>query len=449
METAVQPIKSKRFDDTFPRKVVLGLGILAIIIGFIYTPDFSTLLEGLKNLGIAHMRTDSEPLVIAGNFGSVWLNAGLIMVLMWLTHKVFDSRFKGVDYAIFLMMFGLTFYGVTLFNVWAPLIGSLVANSMRPGDMKDKIGISWFGPGVGSLVSNLAFFVPQLDPASMKAILISQLVGFMMGFLIPHFIDVAKEIHKGRTIYNVGFAAALTGFAVYTLLKALGLTFLPVDDQVYLEASSNIHLFLVLIIVPLYLFVMGAIYNGGIAYYFKNVFWITTDGGDYSQLFGPGAALMNQAVVLTFGLIIATFVLPDSTMSGAVIAACFTAGAFASLGVTVRGATPVVLGSMLGAFFFGGVNTVINGGSFLNGGYTYMNGRAMTVAMIQVMGASPVTSRDGKLSAFVFGVIHQALVVNLGVLHGWTVVYNNAFSQGLVASIFKPLWYPFSKEKNK
>lgn len=443
----VEAITPPRTSHRYAQNVILVLGIISLIIGFIYTPSVSELWEGLQEIMFAHMRADSEPFTIGGSFGPVWINAGLIQILVWITHKIFKTTPVGADYASSVLTFGFSFYGINIINIIFPLLGAFAASLILKKNMKEFVGLAWFGMGIAPMVSTLAFHTPQLDPYSLTAYTVAIVVGFVLGFLIIPFYDLSRALHKGRIVFNAGFAASMVGVLGYTIVKGLGLQFAPVTDQIYLQANTDGHLFLVFMLINLYFFAAGAIFNGGFTEYFKKYFLKQQDGGDLLKEYGLGNVLIHISVVGTLALSIAHFILPAAEITGVVVASIYIVAGFSAIGITVMNAVPLVAGVIIGAFLFGGTGAVLNGGTFLAGGFAHMNSRGMTVAAIQVMGASPVAKRDGWIAAFIVGALHQIVLPNLGAHHGWVVLYNNAYSLGTILIFFMPIWFYFSKKR--
>lgn len=60
---------------------------------------------------------------------------------------------------------------------------------------------------------------------------------------------------------------------------------------------------------------------------------------------------------------------------------------------------------------------------------------------------APIAGRYGAYAGVLAGFLHLSMVMNIGVVHGGTNLYNNGFSGGLIASILVPVFECFRKEE--
>lgn len=440
-----------RFGKEYPYYVLLALGTLAIIVGFIYTPSFTEIGNGLKNIIFAHHRIDSELVTVAGNMGSGFVNAGLLMYAMWATFKLFKTDIKGLEWAAIGQIFGYAFYAESLFNVWPLIIGVMVQAKLSKKDMGEQVFVAWFATALAPFVSTLAFHVEFINPRSPFAIAFGISVGLFAGYLVGKFSTYVKTLHRGRLLFNVGFTTGIVGWFTYNIIKAWGFEQTPVADQTYLQ-GKNTEIYLVFMVFNIFFFLAGMFYNGGkdggVKDYFKTLFWARTDGGNYVEMYGTGHALMNVGIMGTAAMAY-TLLTPGGQLNGPIIGGAYTVAGFGAFGMTLKSVAPIWLGIYGGSILFGGIGGVFLGEGFLAAGLAKAGSRSMCVAAMHCCGSSPVAERDGWYVATMIGALHTINVVNTGVLNGWMQSYNNGFSQGLILTLFYPAWHFFSKEKNE
>lgn len=440
-------IEHQRFGSDFGSHIILAVAILSLVIGFIYTPDITEIANGLWRIILHHHRIDSELITVAGSTGAVWVNASIISFFVWGTYKLFKEQVNGLELAAFGQIFGYAFYAESLLNIWPLFIGFMLEAKLNKKDLSKSVWGAWFSTALAPFVSTLAFNVDLINPGSPFAIIFATVVGLILGFGVGAFASYLKTLHKGRLLFNVGFTTGVVGWVGNNALKALNIVQEPVADQTYIE-GRNIEFWLVFMLINLLFIIGGMIYNGGFKHYRKNLFWNRTFGGDYVEEFGIGTALINMGVVGTLALSY-TLATPYGQLNGPVIGGVFTVAGFAASGITIRGLAPIWVGIYGGSLLMGGFQGLFLREGFIQGAFARVSSRAMTVAAMHGLGSTPVSEKDGWKSGAMVGFLHTMNVVNTGWLNGWMQSYNNGFSQGLVITLFRPIWYFFSKERKQ
>ena len=142
---------------------------------------------------------------------------------------------------------------------------------------------------------------------------------------------------------------------------------------------------------------------------------------DYVILEGYGATLMNMALL---GIGATSYVLlVGGTLSGPVIGGIYTVVGFGAYGAHLRNTFPIVIGVVL--------LTLLSKQSL-----------AETSILLSVLFGTtlaPVCGFYGIGWGIVAGMLHVALVNNVGFLHGGLNLYNNGFSGGFVAAFMVPI----------
>ena len=433
-----------KYGDNFPYLVFMGLAFISIIMGFIFTPSLKEIGNGLLNIIKHHHMIDSELIIVSGNFGSAFVNAGLILLSMLLVYKLTKTKISGPEIAAIGQIFGYAFYAESLFNIWPLVIGVLIEGKVNKRDLSKVSYIAWFSTALAPFVSTLAMHTPVLGPGTPFAFTFAIVTGLVAGYLVGKFAGYIKTLHKGRLLFNIGFTTGVVGFFSYSVLKAWGLGHDPYTTGVYIE-GMNAKIFGIFMIFNIYLLITGLIYNGGFGDYFKTLFKTKTYGGDYVEMFGMGNSLINVGIVGTAALAY-TLITPFGQLNGPVLGGVYTVAGFAASGMTLLSVLPIWIGIYFGSFLMGGIQGLLVGESFLASGMAKTSSRAMLVGAMHCCGMSPVAKRDGWKAATVAAMMHTVIVPNIGVLHGWMSSYNNGFSQGLILTLMYPIWHFFSKE---
>lgn len=436
--------------------VFAGLAIILLVMGLILSPSPAEMMEGYNRL-ITHPSTlDLDGLQVAGQFGTAFFNAGMLLLVVLLVYKITGTDIQGVQIAAAMMVVGFSFYGKNILNIWFPVIGVLLHTAWNKKPLSGATALAWFSTALSPVFSVMAYGTEALVPGSPTAIIAGALFGLLAGMLVSAFAGFLPTKHDGYVLYNAGFAAGLAAMLINALQKALAVghdkyPYVEVADAAakgvradYVSGSNGL-LGLMLAILFLYLIIAGFILKGGVN--IKKLIWHKCKGGNFVAEFGFGAALINMGAV---GLLATIFVFltVKGQLAGPVFGCIWTAAGFAAAGVTIRMYLPTMLGVYATAFLTGGIAGVVGGNAFFNAALTKAGSRGMLLAAIFSCGLAPIVGDFGFAAGLFVGAVHSVLVPNLGVLHGWMSLYNNGFSLSLIATFLYPLYSKLRKAQN-
>lgn len=425
--------------------------------GLILSPSLSDMLTGYVTL-LTHPSTlDLDGLQLAGNFGTAFFNAGMLLLIVLAVYKITGTDIQGVQIAAAMMVLGFSFYGKNILNIWFPVIGVLLHTALCKKPLSSATALAWFSTALSPVFSVMAFGTEALIPGSPFAILMGALFGILAGVLVSVFAGFLPSKHNGYVLYNAGFAAGLAGMLINALQKALAIghdkyPYGEVADAAakgiradYVSGSNGL-LGLLLAILFAYLIVAGFLLKGGVK--IKTLLWHKCKGGNFVAEFGFGAALINMGVV---GLVATAFVFltVKGQLAGPVFGCIWTAAGFAAAGVTLRMYLPTMFGVYAAAFLTGGVAGVMGGGEFLGAALSKAGSRGMLLAAIFSCGLAPIVGDFGVFAGLFVGAVHSVLVPNLGTLHGWMSLYNNGLSLSLIATFLYPIYSVLHKVRKK
>ena len=434
----------KKYNDNVPYIVFIGFALISIAIGFISTPSVSAILEGLRNIVTHHHMIDSELIIISGNFGSAFVNAGIIVLFILIVYRITNTKITGMEIAAIGQSFGYSFYGLSIFNIWPLVIGCLIEGIVHKKELGKISYIAWFSTALAPFVSNLSFNNPVL-PIGAASIAMGIIAGLIAGFLVGALVSHLKELHRGNILFSVGFTTGTIGFFLYSILKASGFAYSPYTEGVYIE-GMNTKLFAIFMIFNAYMFLVGLILEKELSGYTNNLLTQKTVGGDYVTEYGLGQALINFGVMGTAGLLYA-FATIKGQIKGPMIGGIFTIAGFGAGGMTLLSCAPIWGGIYAGSFLTGGLSALTTNASFLSAAIEKVSSRAMLVAAMHGCGLSPLAKKYGWTTCFIAAMIHSVIVPNTGKLHGWMCSYNNGFAEGLNVVLFLPILLFFRSEK--
>ncbi len=131
------------------------------------------------------------------------------------------------------------------------------------------------------------------------------------------------------------------------------------------------------------------------------------------------------------GLICMFFVhITGGIFNGPIIGSIITVVGFSAFGNHPKNSIPIMVG-----VFFGGILKVWD-----------IQTTPVMIAGIFGTTLAPIAGKYGAYAGILAGFLHLSMVMNVGVIHGGTNLYNNGFSGGLIAAILVPVFESFKKE---
>ncbi len=149
---------------------------------------------------------------------------------------------------------------------------------------------------------------------------------------------------------------------------------------------------------------------------------------DFTYFIGYGMTFFNMGGVMGL-LSVALVVLLNGVVNGPVVAAIFTIVGFAAFGKHPKNCIPVMSGVLIGALVLG----------------LDVSSTGIIISILFSTTIAPVAGTYGSVVGICAGLLHLALVTNIGVIHGGINLYNNGFSGGLVAGILIPIIDAFKR----
>jgi hypothetical protein len=217
------------------------------------------------------------------------------------------------------------------------------------------------------------------------------------------------------------------GTLIVSLLKSFGI---DIKQQLILSSEYSDLFRNLLLSYFVLLIILGYLINNksfkGYGKIFKYSGKLITD---YTQLLGYGLTLVNMGIM---GLICMSFVyITSGDFNGPIIGGILTVVGFSSFGNHPGNSIPIMAG-----VFLGGILNIWD-----------IQTTPVIIAGIFGTTLAPVAGKYGTYAGVFAGFLHLSMVMNIGVVHGGTNLYNNGFSGGLIASILVPVFEAFRKEE--
>lgn len=362
--------------------------------------------------------------LLVGGVGAALFNAAMVMFLNTYLIQKLDLKPNGVIVATLYLLGGFAFMGKNLLNIIPFYIGGYCYARYHHISYKNVVVINMLSTTLSPLASVLAQSMgDQWLPAFCAAMMISGFIGFVMPPISAHTITA----HSGYSIYNMGFAGGLVGVVAYALLKGFGFEW--ARNSAY-DTSSHYELAFMIGGFCLFLIVCGYYLNHKSFKGFKEIF--THPGRlvtDMIKQVGFGLTLINMGIMGLVSMAYAYMV--AGAINGPILAAILTVIGFSAFGKHLKNCYPIIIGVTLGALIFArDIPTT-----------------SLVIAALFGTSLAPIAGEFGAIWGVVVGIVHLALTLNIGDMHGGLHLYNNGFSAGIIATLFIPMLDAFRKDR--
>ena len=400
---------------------MLHIGVMILIFKFLYTLSLIFICFGIitGNLSIPEQISKiitspdyliADYLEIAG-IGGAFLNSGLLMLTFTLLLKFIRISPSGVSIAAVMTIGGFALFGKNIFNVWPIVLGVFLYTFLVGENMKTYLYVAYFGTALAPFTTHLVI--------SKGFDMIGFLMVIFVGFLLPPLASFSLTLHRGYSLYNVGFTAGILGMILGALLKAYNL---EPPAQFYWHTENQVLLSIFIYAIFIFILAFGLKLNNWTLNGYKNL--LKYSGKlitDFPLLENEAVTFINIGILGLFGT---TYVLMiGSSLNGPTIGGIMTLAGFGAFGKHPKNIVPVIIGILIGA--------ITNAQP--------MNSASMVLAVLFGTTLAPIAGEFGMFWGIIAGFLHSALVLNTSFLHHGLNLYNNGLSGGLIAIFLIPL----------
>lgn len=423
--TVLEPIQERdlKKEQVLMILVVFPIAFLAFGLGSILfqnNPE-TTLIRGLWNISSAPTVLVTDFLEVGG-VGAAFVNSALIGFFNLFLLKRYKMRINGLLIAAFMTVLGFSFFGKNVFNILPIYVGGYFYCRYQRIQMKDVILVIMFSTSMAPIISEISFAHIFTRP---YGLMMGIVVGILIGFIIVPLSSHMLRFHDGFNLYNIGFTAGIIGTVVTSVLRSFKIEINPVDI-LYLQQNNGI--IILLIILFLYLISIGLLINTKVIKEYKRILpYRGRSITDFTQQLGYGITFFNMGIMGILSLLYVLVV--GGIVNGPVIAGIFTIVGFAAFGKHPKNCLPIMLGVIVAAFFVG---------------YD-LSSTGIIISVLFSTTIAPIAGTYGMGVGIIAGILHLALVTNIGIIHGGINLYNNGFAGGLVAGFLVPIIDAFKK----
>jgi hypothetical protein len=391
-------------------------GVSALFIGFGLaqgTPE--AILAGFSRI-ISSTNVLITDYVSLGGIGTAFINAGLLMLFSVALLALLRVKMRGISIAAVFLMGSFGLFGKNIYNVWPIIFGTWLYARLKREAFSEHVYTALFATSLAPIVTEFAF-VLQL-PGETGALL-GILVGVMMGLVAPPLAAHLKNVHKGFSLYNVGFTAGIIGTVLVSLLKSYGY---QTGSNLFWSSGNNLLFSGFLAALFAGFVVLGVLLNRRpIAGLLRIMRASGQSCEDFIALGGFASALINMGIN---GLVATGYVLAvGGELNGPTIGGILTIAGFGAAGKHIRNIVPVLLGVVIGS-----MTKVWS-----------INEPSVLLAALFGTSLAPVAGHYGWAWGIVAGFLNSSVALCSGVLHGGMNLYNTGFSAGIVGAFLVPL----------
>lgn len=354
--------------------------------------------------------------IAIGGIGAAFINAGILTLVCIGILYFLNMEMDGHTITSIFLMMGFSLFGKNILNIWAILFGVWCYARYHKVSVSKYIYVGFYGTCLSPIITQI-MQLPEVPPA-LKLIL-SLLAGTVIGFVLPPLSTHVFYLHKGYSLYNVGFSSGIIATVIISVFKSFGLE----TESRLIWSTGNDRVFALLLFVFFLLMIaLGRFHSPTAFSQFRAILKSSGLGGtDYVQEDGFSTALVNMGIN---GIVAAAFVLlVGGDLNGPTIGGIFTVVGFGATGKHVRNILPVMLGVWLAS-----LTKTWN-----------ITDPSPIITLLFSTTLAPIAGEFGIIAGIIAGFLHSSVAMNVGIIYGGMNLYNNGFAGGIVAAFMVPI----------
>lgn len=354
--------------------------------------------------------------IAIGGIGAAFINAGFLTLVCIGILYFLGMEMDGHTVASIFLMMGFSLFGKNILNIWAILFGVWCYARYHKTSVSKYIYIGFYGTCLSPIITQIM----QLSafPPAVK-LLLSILAGTVIGFVLPPLSTHVFYLHKGYSLYNVGFSSGIIATVMISVFKSFGLE----TNARLIWSTGNNRLFGILLFLFFGLMIVLGRFHSPTAFrQFREILKSPGIGGtDYVAGDGFSAALVNMGIN---GIAATVFVLlVGGDLNGPTIGGIFTVVGFGATGKHIRNILPVMAGVWIAS-----LTKTWN-----------ISDPSPIITLLFSTTLAPIAGEFGIIPGVIAGFLHSSVALNVGVIYGGMNLYNNGFAGGIIAAFMVPI----------
>ena len=426
-------------------KLLFAFWAAFFLVAAFFMPDRATMLPDLWQI-LSQPSKLTCSYFATGGYAATFLNMGLICLICLGFFVVFKGTPNNASTLAVILTTGFGVWGINILNMWPSVFGVWLYCLVKKEKFGPNVNAMLFSTGIAPLLTDLMIRYPHAEVIgfNLTGILLSLLVGAIIGFFLPAGLAFSPKVHKGFDLYSAALPVGMTAFFLNgALYKTMGVA-LPAGapaEQLAVTSPVIVNTFCIL----LFSTCIAAAFLLGCKP--KDYWRLLTDPAlvtNFSSTYGNATFLMN---VGAFGLfILGYYNLIGASFNGVTFGIIFCMLATCNSGSHPANVWPIMAGYVVTSFLFGWLSSLL-GGNFA----TAVNAQAIVVGLCYANGLSPIADKYGWGFGMLAAGLHYLLVTSVPNLHGGFCLYNGGFTACLICLVLVPELEKFfhTKEERK
>lgn len=413
----------------------------AFLIAAFCMPDRGSMFSGLANI-ISQPSKISTSYFYLGGYAATFLNMSLVGFIALALFVVFKGTPNSGSTLAFVLTLGFGSWGINILNIWPTIFGVMIYGLVKKEKFGSLVNAMLFSTGIAPLITDLMIRYPNPEVIgfNLTGIVLSLVVGFVIGFFLPAGLAFSPKVHKGFDLYSAALPIGMTAFFLNAVLyKTMGIDLPAAPDGAQLQVTSQAMVNIFCGILFGACVVLALVMGTSLKDYWK----MMNDPDAVSSLsskYGNGVFLMNVGI---FGLfILGYYNLIGASFNGVTFGIIFCMLATCNSGSHPGNVWPVMAGYALTSAVFGWLSALAGGNFTLA-----VNAQAICVGLCYANGLSPISDKYGWQFGVLAAGMHYLLVTSVPNLHGGFCLYNGGFTAALICLILIPQLERFTKLK--
>lgn len=415
----MQSIKQRLHLPYLLMLIVYGLFIITALM----SDSPAGIFEGLKRIMTSSSVLLTDYIYIGG-IGAALINsalAGCFSILMLVLNK---AKPNGSIIMALWLTAGFSLFGKNLYNMLPITCGVYLYSKFKKEPFANYSLVALLSATLSPVVSAVSFTDIVHTERSM---VLGILCGISVGFFFPAVSSFTASMHKGYSLYNMGFAGGIISTFLVAGLSSIGIN---IETQITWSKGNNLILGILLYIVFTGMISCGLAFGGGIRVV-KNYPAVVKNTGrsvsDFYSLYGY-EVYFNMGVT---GMAATTvMLLQNCDLNGPTLGGIFTIVGFSAFGKHLKNILPLMLGAIL--------STRVN----MWDPSTPFN----TLAILFSTGLAPIAGKFGIIWGIIAGFLHVNTVLHIGFLNSGLNLYNNGYAAGFVVILLLPIIMMFKSD---
>ncbi len=424
-------------------KLLFAFLSACFLIGAVCMPDRGTMFWGLWQI-LSNPVKLSTNFFSLGGYAATFLNMGLVGLIGLLLFIVFRGTPNNASTLAWILTVGFGSWGIHIINILPTMLGVVIYGLIKKEKLGTLVNAMLFSTGIAPLITDLMLRYPHVEAVgfNVPGVLLSLVVGLVIGFFLPAGLAHSPKVHKGFDLYSAALPIGMTAFLLNaTLYKTMGLDVnaLSASGTLSVASQSTVNLFCGVVFG---LCVVMALVMGCRP---KDYWRLLSDPElvtNFSSTYGNATFLMNVGVYGLF--ILGYYNLIGASFNGVTFGIIFCMLACCNSGSHPGNVWPIMLGYAVASTVCGWISPLV-GGNFTLG----INAQAICVGLCYANGLSPISDKYGWRYGFLAAVLHYLLVTSVPALHGGFCLYNGGFTAALICLILVPELERFFRTKEE